>query len=207
MEIIKKEEGENLAWHQQKGEKLKEYSVFEIYLSLGANRTISEVARKANLSRTTVTKYATKCNWHERALMHDKFYAEMNRSKNSLIIEELQKEIEKEFIKTEIYIQRAIIEINNFLRDFWAHYDNPRTIDKVKYINKLVTTLSKMYKMINPKMPNNILNEISIRNININNMLNLNQNINKIKLDKDFATKQAYEEIEGAIKPEYNSRE
>lgn len=58
-------------WERQKGESEKAYEAFSIYLNLGVVRTITEVVKKLEKSRTLIDRWKVRYDWTDRVREYD----------------------------------------------------------------------------------------------------------------------------------------
>ncbi len=68
-----------LAFEQQPRESNKAYAAFSLYLSLGAQRSLREVARKLGKSLTVIGKWSSKFDWPARVTAHGTHLAIVER--------------------------------------------------------------------------------------------------------------------------------
>lgn len=58
-------------WERQKGESEKAYEAFSIYLNLGVGRTITEVVKQLEKSRTLIDRWKVRYDWTDRVREYD----------------------------------------------------------------------------------------------------------------------------------------
>ncbi|MBM2813489.1 MAG: hypothetical protein HW421_251 [Ignavibacteria bacterium] len=204
-ELMKSEEPKKMPWDMMDGEPLKAFGAFEEFLSQGIARSYNKTAKNLKLAKTTIARYAKKWNWNYRASLHDNIHAELRRNDALLEIEKRHEEMEKIYQDMTLYASRAMIETSNFFRDYWAFYDNPQTDAKLKFINRLIGTINKLFKMLDRPMPGDLYTVKSKRNININYMLKLKQNMKSLETESDFAYKNIMDENEIRRLPLHNN--
>jgi hypothetical protein len=68
-----------LAFEQQPKESDKAFAAFSLYLSLGSERSIDEVARKLNKSRTIIGRWSGRWQWVDRVAAHAAHLAVIER--------------------------------------------------------------------------------------------------------------------------------
>lgn len=94
-------------WKRQFGEPEKSYAAFEIYLDIGETqtRTISEVAKRFDMSAPSLSKAAKKWQWEQRALAFDN---EMQERKILAKEDALQKMYERHAQNAQALLSKAM---------------------------------------------------------------------------------------------------
>jgi len=133
-----------LAWQHLPGESLKEYFAFERYLLLGPGRSIAETARVYKLCRNTISKYASKWKWEQRALLYDNSQYQFN-SENNL----KQAESSRNLLRTArsalaANAGNALNQLSAVLKDFPASSENPVVAKRVKFLFYISRTIEKL---------------------------------------------------------------
>jgi hypothetical protein len=77
------------------------------------------------------------------------------------------------------------------LRDFWSTYENPKVLKKLKFINTITRSITKLYKIIDMPFDDYILETKCERNMGISKLLSLDGDFTPIN-DEILA---AYKEI------------
>jgi len=199
--VQNQEEKKSLPWHPQVGETFREYNAFERYLSLGPARSIAQIATALNLSKSAIYNYSKKWNWEERALLHDKVHYELRR--NDALLESEQHRGMLRNLRSDVaqFSFIASNELAKLLKDFWSAYDNPLIMKKINFMFNISRTLEKTMGLAEIPLDEHALNDKSIRDININNMLNLNGDIEQISDEAYFAYKNHMKEVEDTRVP------
>ncbi|MBM2813266.1 MAG: hypothetical protein HW421_28 [Ignavibacteria bacterium] len=186
-EISSSTDTKKMLWDLQDGEPLNTYSVFEFYLSLGMTRSYKKAADFFNLTKQTVYNYAKRWNWQERVALHDRLHAELRKNDYLLELEKRREETDKIKMDLTLYASRALTEVSNIYRDYWAFYNNPDTAAKLKFLDKINRTIDKIIKYIDMPISGSLSNAKSKRDININCLLELREDIKQIETESDFA--------------------
>ena len=58
-------------WERQEGESAKAFEAFNVYLEMGADRSVRAVGQKLDKSRTLIGKWSATYGWVERAAAYD----------------------------------------------------------------------------------------------------------------------------------------
>lgn len=124
----------NSPWERQKGESEKAYEAFVIYRDMGADRTITAVAKKLTKSRTLIGRWSAQWNWQERVLAYDN---ELQREAKAEAAKDY-KEMMKRHIGMAVAIQKKAYDA---LKELDIDEMSPRDIRE--YI-KMATDLERL---------------------------------------------------------------
>src|SRR5579871_841200 len=62
-------------WERWKGESLKAFSAFTLYLQLGSGRSVVAVAQECNESLSLLNRWSSRWRWSDRAQAYDRYEA------------------------------------------------------------------------------------------------------------------------------------
>jgi len=182
--FIEKENGLPLPWQLRDNEPIEAYSAFEFYLSLGNHRSLKNAAARLKLSLDKLKTWSRNWEWNKRARIHDAIKMEVVINKELTEIEIRNKEVEKLRLRFSLLSKRALIDLMGDLENFWENYNNRELKAKISHVSRLTTAVNNLINFAHIELSpeNQIL--LSNRNIKINNVLNLKNDILSIKNEK-----------------------
>jgi len=123
-------------WVKQPGEPQREWNLFEKYLSLGANRSLEELARvqgRKKVPEIYVT-YFQNYNWEERAAAYDEYILEERGKKRAFTSDKINEELFS-------VAQRFLDKVNERLSTLDSQTLSPRDVkewvDAIVKVQKL----------------------------------------------------------------------
>lgn len=203
--VVPPEPPRSLPWKRMPGEPDKASFAFEYYLYSGYNRTFVAAAKCSGLSLRTVKNYAKKWQWIYRASQYDRLQIELLRDSKLLDQEKRNQNITRARIESSRLLSSLIHETNLILENYHGHVRNPNTEEKLKFFRDITRTLDKLYKSAEIKFDSALLGRQSERDIKINNMFNLNNDVTNIKFEKEYACNTIMKEPECLLIPTQES--
>jgi hypothetical protein len=169
-----------LPWMQQPNEPDDMFKLFDYYLSLRSRRSFQLVAHIFGISRRSVASYAKKYNWFHRACLYEDYIKENVKYP---VLDYFQSLDDSKY-EAKINLSKislAIIEtISPYLNDYSKIYDNPVTLQKVKFIREVASTLNLLYKMLDFSLDKKMLNIKFARDLTIDEIINPGSQKNKL---------------------------
>lgn len=80
---------ETKPWERQKGESEKAYEAFSVYLNLGTGRTITEVTKRLEKSRTLIDRWQVRYNWYDRVREYDNDQQRLAKKENEKALRDM----------------------------------------------------------------------------------------------------------------------
>ncbi len=118
---------------QIRKETLRHQEAFQLYCTLGARRSLNEVARITGVSSNSINKWARSFDWKQRVEEHD-----------STLVGRLEKEIDETVVQTKAKYHRRIRTALD--RWFQAHFGQP--IAALKAVKKFsVSDIALLMKL------------------------------------------------------------
>ena len=77
--IVKTEPSGVLPFEQQPREGNRAFEAFKVYLEMGSDRSLRELARRLDKSLTLIGRWSVKYDWHSRVQAHGAYLAELQR--------------------------------------------------------------------------------------------------------------------------------
>ncbi len=74
-------------WEQQQGESAKAFEAFKVYLDMGSERSLREVAGKLNKSLTLIGRWSSTHGWVDRVAEYD---ADLQRKAHAQAVKSVQ---------------------------------------------------------------------------------------------------------------------
>jgi hypothetical protein len=128
-------------WLQQPQEPKRAYLAFDLFRSLGADRTLRAVKEKISATRGTLKQWYEQFNWSERVRLYDNH---VDRLRIEAEIEEIR-EMRKRHIRIAMAIQGVVsVELNKKLQA--AQTTATETLDarEISDLLKIATTLERI---------------------------------------------------------------
>ncbi len=144
--IIKKKQFQ-MAWQPQPGESLKEYFAFERYLLLGPGRSIVETARTYRLCRNTISKYASRWHWEQRALLYDSTQYRFNSETMLKEAESARNLLRSTRSALAANAGTVLNQLSSVLKDFPASCENPQVTKRVRFLFNVSRTIEKLISL------------------------------------------------------------
>lgn len=173
-----------LPWKIMQEEPHNAFRCFEIFLTLGTQRTLVKVAEKSGISLSKLKHWSSKWDWFARAELHDETKLEIAKGKTAVEIEIRNKKLEQKQFELSKISEIATAELMNYLNNYWAHYNNPDIRNKMNFIKNLSSTINKLMKFAKIDLNSSEREESEQRSVKINNILNLNNDVKQINIEK-----------------------
>jgi len=167
-------------WSQQPGEPDIAYSDFTAFLTLGPNRSIADLAKYLKKPLRTLYEYSRRYDWFARASKKD-LVRDLYSNTELLELERHAKELQRLKIEMTAYVTTAITDLSLKFKEYWANYKNPEFNEKIKFMMKFTTVINRLFKLAEMAIPPELLTEQCNRNIMINEILGLAQNMSQVE--------------------------
>lgn len=94
------------AWERQEDESQEAYEAFELYLELGAQRSLVKVAKRVGKSHALIERWSRRDQWQRRVLLYDRWRARVLNEEILLGTAEMRQRA----IKTAIAMQSSVAQ-------------------------------------------------------------------------------------------------
>lgn len=92
---IEKDPDGRYAWERKRGESVKAYEAFRVFLDSGRERSTLATSVKCNCSRQLIVKWAGQHAWHDRAAAHDSYLEAVEVARREQVRAEYAKRAER----------------------------------------------------------------------------------------------------------------
>jgi hypothetical protein len=180
MKDLELQKNGDFPWDKLDNESDTKYHAFCIFLDLGSKRSQSQVAKILKLSRGTIIKYAKEFNWLRRAELYDLYSYEKNKSEFLEYVEEHNFKKYEQNIAVSSLFQNLISCLMPYLQTYYNCYHNEEILKKTDFILKIADTIVKLDKMSDFSLNSKLLNDKTLRDFNILNILKFSNTTKEI---------------------------
>lgn len=131
-------QGEEI-WERQKGESAQAYGAFSVYRDMGAERSLSKVARQLDKSKTILGRWSSRWGWVERVRQYDSYLDAEARHEAVKKV----KEMTARHIRISLQLQQTALKAMASLddkaltpKDILAFIDKAVTIEKMSRLTE-----------------------------------------------------------------------
>ncbi len=187
-EIVKHAESEEAneikPWFPQQDEPEEAYAMFEIYLALGPNRSLRRMAYSYHVGVHKLKEWSSQWQWVARSALYDKLKMELMRDEVLTDIEIRNEFVAKRKRDLAALTEGAFNDLFRYMENYWVQYQNPDVAKKIRFVSSLNNALNSLLKTTLLNLNTFDKNDLVERAININNVLNLNNDLRRVNIEK-----------------------